>query len=86
VHESAGADWFTVNVCPATVSVPLRALPVLAATLNPTEPFPVPLAPEVIASHEALLLAVHAQPLVVVTPTLPLDALSETFWLGGEIE
>jgi hypothetical protein len=85
-HESAGAAWFTVKVCPATVSVPVRALPVLAATLNPTEPPPLPLAPEVIESHEALLLAVHAHPAVVVTATLPLDALSETFWLVGEME
>jgi len=75
-----------VKVCPATVSVPLRALPVLAAMLKPTDPFPVPLAPEVIVSHDALLLAVHAHPLVVVTATLPLDAVSGAFWLGGAIE
>jgi hypothetical protein len=68
------------------VSVPLRALPVLAATLNATEPLPVPLAPEVIVSQLALLDAVHAHPLVVVTATLPLDAVSGTFWLGGAIE
>ena len=86
MHESAGADWFTVNVCPATVSVPLRALPVLAATLKPTEPLPEPLVPEVIVSHDALLLAVHAHPLVVVTATLPFDAVSGTFWLVGAIE
>ena len=29
VHPSA---WFTVNVCPAIVAVPVRAAPVLAAT------------------------------------------------------
>jgi hypothetical protein len=68
-----------VNVCPATVSEPLRALPVLAATLKPVVPFPDPLLPEVIVSHDALLLAVHAHPLVVVTATLPFDAVSGTF-------
>jgi hypothetical protein len=75
-----------VNVCPATVSVPLREPPVLAATLNPTEPFPEPLPPDVIESHDALLVAVHAHPLVVVTATLPLDAVAATFWLVGAIE
>ena len=86
VHDGAGAAWFTVKVCPAIVSVPLRALPVLAATLKPTVPFPLPLVPEVIVSHDALLLAVHAHPLVVVTATLPLDAVSGAFWLVGAME
>jgi len=70
--------WFTVNVWPAIVSVPVRALPVFAATLNETLPSPVPLAPEVIVSHAALLVAVQLQPLVVDTATgdpPPPDAL-----------
>jgi hypothetical protein len=54
--------------------------------LNATDPFPVPLAPDVIVSHAALLVAVHAQPAVVVTATEPLDAVSGAFWLGGAIE
>ena len=33
VHDGAGAACVTVKVCPAMVSVPLRALPVFAATL-----------------------------------------------------
>jgi hypothetical protein len=53
------------------VSVPLRAAPVLAATLNPTDPLPLPLAPDVMLIHEALLAAVHPHPLLVVTATGP---------------
>ena len=52
-----------MNVWPATVTVPVRAPPVFAATLNATEPFPLPLAPEVTVTQAALLLAVQAQPL-----------------------
>jgi hypothetical protein len=76
----------TVNVCPAIVSVPLRADPVFAATLTPTEPLPVPAAPDVIESQDALLAAVHAQALPVVTATEPVFAFALTFWLCGEIE
>jgi hypothetical protein len=54
------------------VSVPLRALPVLAATVNATEPLPVPLAPAVTEIHGTLLMAVQAQPAALVTATLPL--------------
>jgi hypothetical protein len=53
------------------VSVPVRAAPVFGRTLKPTEPFPVPFAPDVIVSHDALLVAVHAHPVVVVTATVP---------------
>jgi hypothetical protein len=51
--------WEAVNVRPATVRVPVLAAPVFAATLNATLPLPVPLAPEVMVIHEALLVAVH---------------------------
>jgi hypothetical protein len=50
----------TVMLCPAMVSVPVRAVPLFAEALNPTEPLPVPAAPDVIVSQEALLTAVHA--------------------------
>jgi hypothetical protein len=92
VPPAAGADWksgvtlnehdpagcVTVNVCPATVSVPVRELPVeFAAAENVTRPLPVPDAPWVIVSQVALLVAVHVQPLVDVTvidPEPPTDA------------
>ena len=49
--------------------VPLRAPPVFAATVKPTEPLPVPLAPEVTVIHDALLAAVHAHSGTVATAT-----------------
>ena len=71
--ERAGAAaCVTVNVWPAMVMVPVRALPGFAATLNATEPFPVPLAPDVTVIQFAGLFAVQAQPLPAVTATVPL--------------
>lgn len=58
-----------MNVWPATVRVPLRAAPVLAATVKLTVPFPLPLAPDVIVNHGTLLDAVHEHPAAVVTAT-----------------
>ena len=67
-----------MKVWPAIVSVPLRAAPVLAAALNCTDPLPLPLAPDVMVSHVALLAAVHPHPLLVVTLTGPLPPLDGT--------
>ena len=44
----------------------------LAATAKATVPLPLPLLPEVICTQPALLTALHAQLLWVVTLTLPL--------------
>ncbi len=45
------------------VAVPVRALvAVLAATARATVPLPLPLAPLVTVIHDAVLVAVHAQP------------------------
>lgn len=64
-----------VNVWPPAVTVPVRAAVVaFAATLKPTVPLPEPLAPLVIVIHDALLVAVQAHPLPLVTlndPVLP---------------
>jgi hypothetical protein len=83
----AGAACETVKVCPAMVIVPVRAPPEFAATLNSTVPFPLPLAPDVTVTQEALLVAVHAQLLVVETatvlPALPAAAID---WLVGAME
>jgi len=68
-----------VKVWPAIVIVPDRAVPVLAATLYPTDPLPVPDAPEVTVIHVAPLVAVHVQPDVAVTATVPVLALASTF-------
>ena len=65
------AACVTVNVMPAIVIVPTRVLPVvLAATLYQTHPRPVPLAPAVMVSHAALLVAVQKQLDPVITETL----------------
>jgi hypothetical protein len=77
---AAGADWLTVNVWPAIVRLPVRAAPVFAVTLNPTDPLPLPLAPDVTLIQEALAEAVHVQPVVVDTDTglpAPADAATD---------
>jgi hypothetical protein len=67
-----------VNVCPAIVTVAMRAAAlVLAATVMLTVPFPVPLAPDVILTKVAVVLAVHGQlPPVTVTLIDPPELLT----------
>jgi hypothetical protein len=85
--EQAAAAWVTVKVAPAIVSVPVRIdATVLAATLNPTVPLPDPVAPLVTVIQAALLAAVHAQPVGIVTVLLPVPAAAVNDWLVGEIE
>jgi hypothetical protein len=68
-----------VNVLPAIVSVPVRELVVVfAATVYPTFPEPVPLAPDVIEIQSALLAALHAHPDGIVTATVPLPPAPAT--------
>jgi hypothetical protein len=70
VYEQLAAAWFTVTVCPATVTVPLRVLvDVLAATKKVAVPFPVPL-PVVIVIQLTLLLLVQLQFWALVTVML----------------
>jgi len=45
--------------------------PVFAGNVRRTCPFPVPVAPEATVIHDALLVAVHAQPAPAVTLTVP---------------
>ncbi len=59
-------------------------VPVLAAALYATAPEPVPLAPDVTVSHDALLLAVHPQPLVAVIVTEPVPPADGSDWLFAE--
>ena len=69
-HDDAPA-WLTVSAAPPIVTVAVRGVAaVLAATLNPTEPEPVPLGSVVIVTHDAPLLAVQVQPAAVVTATV----------------
>jgi hypothetical protein len=64
----------TVKICPAIVIVPFRPGPVVAAAVNCTSPFPLPLAPEVIVSHGTWLAAVQLHPGPAVTATFAGDA------------
>jgi hypothetical protein len=57
----------TVILAEPTVSVPVRARPVFVATLNPTEPSPVPLVPDVIVIHGPVAVEVQEQSLSVAT-------------------
>lgn len=68
----------TVNVWPAIVIVPLRADPLLAATLNPTAPLPVPDAPDVTVIHCTPLVAVQVHPAPAVTVTVPVAGPAAT--------
>ena len=66
--------------------VPVRAGPVLAATVNATVPFPLPLAPLVIAIHGVEVVAVHPQPDAPVTLTdVPAPPAADSDWLVGLI-
>ncbi len=47
---------------------------------------PLPELPVVIVSHEALLVAVQAQPAPAVTGTLPVEAVAPTLAVIGEID
>ena len=68
------------------VSVPLRAVPVLAATLNATVPLPVPDAPLVTVSQGTLAAAVHAHDAAeAVTVVDPVPPVSDTDCAVGAI-
>jgi hypothetical protein len=76
---AAGAACDTVKVCPAIVSVPVRAVPVFAAAVNATVPLPVPDAPLVTVNHSAFARAVHAHVFAdAVTTTEPDAPVSAT--------
>ena len=73
----------TVTVWPATVNVPVRAVPVvLAAMLNVTEPMPDPVA-LVIVIHGVAVVAVHKHDVPDVTLSVRLVASESTVKLTG---
>jgi hypothetical protein len=77
----------TVTICPAIVTVPVRATPAFAATVNDTVPLAVPLAPDAIEIHATVLTAVHGQPVEAVTDTdVPADPVEGTDSLDGLTE
>ena len=56
-----------MTVWPATVNVPIRAAPVLAAAVNATDPLPEGFGPEVIVNHVAFVAALQEHLVCVVT-------------------
>jgi hypothetical protein len=78
VHDTP--NCVTVTVCVPTVTVALRDdVDVLAVAVTVTVPLPEPLAPLAIESHVAFSDAVHAQPVAVVTVTVPLPPAATMF-------
>jgi len=82
VHVAA-ASWETVTARPATVTEPLRATPVLGATVSVTLPPPVLGLPDGMVIQDALLAAVHEQPVVVATVKGPVPPDAPTFTFAG---
>ena len=52
--------------------VPVRAVPLFAATVNASEPLPLPFAPDVIEIHDPVAVALQEQSLSVETAIEPL--------------
>lgn len=76
---AGGAACEIVNVFPAAVIVPVRALPVLAATENETVPLPDPEPPPAIVIHDAFAAAVQVQDVAeAVTVNDPVPPVSPT--------
>ena len=72
VHGGGAAAWVTVTVWPAMVSVPVRGVVAVFASIEKaTVPLPLPLTPDVMVSQASLLVAVQLQPVAVVTLLLP---------------
>jgi hypothetical protein len=85
--QPAGA-CVTVNVCPATLNVPIRCVPLgFADALKLTGPLPSPFAPLVIVNHvDALLKAFHVHPCGAVTLVDPVPPPASTACPVGLIE
>jgi hypothetical protein len=67
------------RVCPAAVRVAVRAAAFLfCGALKVTVPLPVPLAPDVMVSQVALLVAVQVHPVPVVTLAVPVPPAAAT--------
>lgn len=78
--------WFTVNVRPAIVNVPvLDARLRLIATRNVMTALPVPLLSPRIVIQSALLVAFHLQPPLVMTLTVPVPPSKAAECVAGEI-
>src|SRR5687768_4647328 len=73
------AACVTVTVCPATVNVPVRGLPVVfAVNEKVTAPMPEPVAPPVTVIHDVVVVAVHGQDVPEMTLSVRLLAIAST--------
>jgi len=61
------------------VSVAVRESPVFSAMVNPTVAVPLDEEPELITTNPAFEDAVHAQPLLAVTPTVAVAPVAAMF-------
>ena len=80
-----GAACVTVNVCPPIVSVPVRAAPLFAATVNETVVLPLPDVLLEMLIQSAFDFAVHVQPPFVASATLPFPPAAANDALDGAI-
>jgi hypothetical protein len=86
LNAQPAADCVTVKLWPATVRVAVRLdEPVFAAALKLTVPLPEPLDPAVTVTQPAPLVAVQAQPVIVVTATLPVPPAPPNACVDGEM-
>lgn len=89
VGGSGGCDvpdpaWLTETACPATLSEPVRAVPVVfAVNEKVTEPMPDPVAPAVTVIHGVVVVAVHGQDVPEMTLSVRLLAVASTEKLTG---
>jgi hypothetical protein len=76
----------TVNILPAAVIVPVRESELaFAAAVNPTEPLPEPVAPDVIVIQVSVVDEVQPQPVGAVTVIVPVPPPATTDCDVGEI-
>jgi hypothetical protein len=82
------ADWVTVNVSPAIVSVPVRGVnPKFGETEKVTISSPLPLPLEVTTTHAGSPLeAVHPHPAGALTLMFPVPPWAPNDWPEGDIE
>ena len=73
-----------LNTCPAAVIVPVRAAPVLAATVNCTGPGPVWFGGGVMAIHGVAVVAVQVHEAAVLTVKDPDPPADGVVWLVAE--
>ena len=75
--------WSMPTFTPAIVAFPVRPADVFGVTLKRTTAFPTPLDGMALPSHESLLSAFHAQPVVAATLNVASPPALSTLRRGG---